>query len=42
MKISCEQFVKLLDDWQEKACKANAKEVIIKHENGEFTLEAKY
>lgn len=41
LKMSREQFVKLLDDWQEKVCKLKPKEVIIKYENDEFIIETK-
>jgi hypothetical protein len=40
-KISRQQFAKLFDDWQEKVCKTNPKEVIIKYENDEFVIETK-
>jgi len=36
-----EQFIQLLDDWQEKVCKHMPKEVIIKRENGRFFIETK-
>jgi hypothetical protein len=39
--MSRDQFIKLLDDWQEKVCKLKPKEVIIKHENDEFVIETK-
>lgn len=41
VKISRQQFVQLFDDWQEKVCKHKPKEVIIKHENGQFIIETK-
>jgi len=40
-KISRQQFAKLFDDWQEKVCKLKPKEVLIKYENDEFTIETK-
>jgi hypothetical protein len=40
-KLSKQQFVQLLDDWQEKVCKQKPKEVIIKHENDQFIIETK-
>lgn len=40
-KIGIQQLVKLIDDWNEKVCKLKPKEVIIKHENGEFIIETK-
>ncbi len=36
-----DQFVQLLDDWQEKVCKHKPKEVIIKHINDQFVIETK-
>jgi hypothetical protein len=41
LKISRQQFVALFDFWQEKVCKLKPKEVIIKYENGEFSMETK-
>lgn len=41
LKITRDQFLKLIDDWNEKVCKVKPKEVIIKHENGEFIFETK-
>jgi hypothetical protein len=37
--MSRQQFAQLFDDWQEKVCKYRPKEVIIKHENDQFTIE---
>jgi hypothetical protein len=39
LKISRQQFVQLLDDWQEKVCITKPKEVIIRHENDQFIIE---
>jgi len=39
IKMTREQFVKLLDEWAEKVIKTLPKEVIIKHENNEFNIE---
>lgn len=39
LKLSNQQFLKLLDDWEEKVIKLKPKEVIIKHENNEFIIE---
>ena len=39
LKMSRQQFVKLLDEWQEKVCKTKPKEVIIKHESDIFFIE---
>jgi hypothetical protein len=36
-----EQFIKLLDDWQEKVCKRKPREVIIKYTDDKFTIETK-
>jgi hypothetical protein len=36
-----QQFVQLLDDWQEKVCKPMPTEVIIKYENNQFIIETK-
>lgn len=41
LKMTWDQFVKLLDDWEEMVCKREPKEVIIKHENDEFVIETK-
>lgn len=38
-KISRQQFIQLLDDWEEKVCKHMPKEVIIKYDNNQFILE---
>ena len=37
--MTIKQFIQLLDDWENKVCKLRPKEVIIKHENGEFIIE---
>ena len=39
IKMTRDQFVRLLDDWQEKVCKHKPKEVIIKYENDRFFIE---
>lgn len=41
LKMTQDQFLKLLDDWNEKVCKVEPKEVMIKHENGQFVMETK-
>lgn len=41
VKMTYAQFLQILDDWQEKVCKSKPKEVIIKYENDEFTIETK-
>ncbi len=38
LKMSKEQFVMLLDDWQEKVCSYRPKNVIIKSENNQFFI----
>src|SRR5580704_12527212 len=38
-KIPRVQFIQLLDDWKEKVCKIKPKEVIIKHDGGQFVVE---
>ena len=40
LQISKEQFETLLDDWQEKVCKRKPREVIIKHVDDRFFIEA--
>jgi len=39
LKIAVKQFVQLCDDWQKKVVQKKPKEVIIKHEHGEFFIE---
>lgn len=41
LKMPEDQFIKLLDDWEEKVCKRQPKEVIIKYEKDEFVIETK-
>jgi hypothetical protein len=41
LKITVQQFVQLLDDWEAKVCKKKPKEVTIKYENDQFTIETK-
>jgi hypothetical protein len=40
LKMTCEQYVKILNDWETQVCKLQPKEVIIKHENNEFIIES--
>lgn len=40
-KINRFQFIQLLDDWKEKVCEKKPKEVVIRHENDQFIIEAK-
>ena len=39
LKMSRQQFVQLLNEWQEKVCKTKPNEVIITHENNEFIIK---
>lgn len=41
LEMTIQQFVQLLDDWETKVCKKKPKEVLIKHEDGQFTIETK-
>jgi hypothetical protein len=41
LEMTLGQFIQILNAWQEKVCKMMPKEVIIKHENGEFVIETK-
>jgi hypothetical protein len=41
LTITKQQFIQLLDDWQEKVCKPKPTEVIIKYENNQFIIETK-
>ena len=41
LKLTYAQFLQLLNDWEEKVIKLQPKEVIIKHENGQFVFETK-
>jgi hypothetical protein len=41
LKMSHAQFIKLLDDWEEKVYKPQPKTVIIKYENNQFIIETK-
>lgn len=41
LKMTPQQFVQILTDWEEKVCKLLPKEVIIKHENDQFVFETK-
>ena len=40
-KITKEQYKQILTDWEEKVLKLRPKEVLIKYENDEFTIETK-
>ncbi|HEV2600873.1 MAG TPA: hypothetical protein VGT41_01115 [Candidatus Babeliales bacterium] len=39
LKMCIEQFVQLLDDWNQKVCKLRPQVVIIKQENNQFIIE---
>jgi hypothetical protein len=39
LKLTKEQYKQILTDWQEKVLNLRPKEVIIKHENGQFIIE---
>lgn len=41
LKINLEQYVHILDNWQEKVWKLKPKEVIIKYENDQYIVETK-
>lgn len=41
LKMTYAQFLKLLDDWEEKVIKLRPKEVLITYENDEFIIETK-
>jgi len=41
LKMTREQFVQVLTDWEEKVLKLKPKEVIIKYEDDQFSIETK-
>lgn len=41
LKMTHDQFIKLLDDWEEKVLKLKPKEVTITYDNNEFVIETK-
>ena len=41
LKMTRQQYVQVITDWEEKVCKLKPKEVVIKYENGEFSIETK-
>jgi hypothetical protein len=41
LKMTRDQFIKLLDDWEEKVIKLEPKEVTITYDNDEFVIETK-
>lgn len=41
LKLTREQFVQIFDEWQEKVCKLQPKEVIIEYDNDQFIMKMK-
>lgn len=41
LRMTREQYVQVITDWEEKVCKLMPKEVLIKYENDEFVIETK-
>jgi len=41
LRMTREQYVQVITDWEEKVCKLKPKEVLIKYENDEFVIETK-
>jgi hypothetical protein len=41
LRLTKEEYRQILTDWEEKVIKLKPKEVIIKHENGQFIIETK-
>ena len=41
LKMTHEQFVQILNDWQEKVCNVQPKTIIIQHENNQFVIRTK-
>jgi hypothetical protein len=39
VRLSRKQLIQLLDDWRDKVCKTMPQYVMIKHENGKYTIE---
>lgn len=39
LRMTVQQFLQLFDEWQEKVVRKEPKEVIIKHEHGQFFIE---
>src|SRR4030095_12194651 len=39
LQMTHEQFVQILNDWQEKVCNIQPKAIIIQHENNQFIIE---
>lgn len=41
LKMTFEQFVQILNDWQEKVCNVQPTTIIIQHENNQFVIKTK-
>jgi hypothetical protein len=41
LKMTRQQFVDIIDEWYKKVCKYKPKEVTIKYDNGQFSIETK-
>jgi hypothetical protein len=39
LKMTRQQYVQVISDWEEKVCKFKPKEVLIKYENNQFIIE---
>jgi len=39
MRMTKQQFLQLLNDWEEKVCKLRPQEVVITYEGGQFSIE---
>jgi hypothetical protein len=42
LKISQQQFIQLLTDWQEQVCNSQPQEIVIKHDNNQFVIETNF
>lgn len=42
LKMSTQQFVQLLDDWEQKVCKVMPAEVVVKHDGDKFVIETTF
>jgi hypothetical protein len=41
LRMTRQQYIQIITDWEEKVCKLKPSEVIIKHENNQFIIETK-
>jgi len=41
LKMTREQYVQVINEWEEKVCKLKPKEVTIRYDNDEFIIETK-